>query len=68
MTPAQERYLAEIRARPGRTYNGRARRPLEALREAGLIRYEFELVPQVGSWTERFTCWPVGDGTNDQRS
>lgn len=59
MTPAQERYLAEIRERPGRSYNGRARRPLEALRKLGLITFDYELVPHIGAWTERFTCWPV---------
>ncbi len=57
LTAPQERYLAEIRAawpNPKR-YNGRARRPLEALRAAGLVTYEYELVPHIGAWTELFT-------------
>ncbi len=60
MTNAQQRYLLEIGRNPGRKYNGRARRPLEALRKKGFIRYDFELVPQPGGlMTERFTCFPI---------
>lgn len=65
LTTAQERYLAEIRAVGERAYNGRARRPVEALAAAGLIEYDFALVPHADSgggiaFTERFTCRPVG--------
>jgi hypothetical protein len=59
LTPAQERYLAEIRETPGRKYNGRARRTLTALRQAGLIRYHFDLVPGNANYSEQFTCFPV---------
>ena len=60
LTKAQERYLAEIQAKPGRRYNGHARKPLEALHAAGLIRYEFDLRPQAnGRYTEVFTCYPT---------
>ena len=59
LTVAQARYLAEIRAAGVKRYNGRARRPLEALKRAGLIEYEYDLVPQArGKWTESFVARP----------
>jgi hypothetical protein len=66
LTKPQKRYLAEIREQPGRAYNGRARRTLEALEEAGLIEYDFDLIPHADSgsgveFTERFTCHPRRD-------
>jgi hypothetical protein len=63
MTTAQQRYLEEIREAGTRTYNGRARRPVEALAALGLIGYRYEQVPQSKGngieVTERFVCWPV---------
>lgn len=60
LTPAQGRYLVEIRRNGERKYNGRARRPLEALRDAGLIEYDYTLVPvQNGRFTELFIARPV---------
>lgn len=64
LTPAQARYLDEIRAAGERSYNGRARNPIETLRSHGLIEYDFELVPHADSgsgisFTERYTCRPV---------
>jgi hypothetical protein len=65
LTPAQARYLAEVRAAgpAGRRYNGRARKPLKALQAAGLVRLEFDLVPQLwGRYSELFVAtavdWP----------
>lgn len=63
LTPAQSRYLREIQEAGERSYNGRARRPLEALRAAGLIEYDFELVPvNRYGFAERFTCRPLNPG------
>lgn len=65
LTKAQQRYLDEIRAKPGKVYNGRGRKPLTALRDAGLITYDFTLVPHANihgsgmSFTEEFTCFPT---------
>lgn len=59
VTTAQERYLAEIREAGERSYNGRARKPLEALRQMGYIEYDFTLVPQMNMrFTEQFTARP----------
>ncbi len=65
LTAPQARYLAEIREAGERSYNGRARRPLEALERAGLIEYDYALVPRasgsglIGELTERFTARPA---------
>lgn len=60
LTAAQARYLDEIRVAGVRAYNGRARKPVEALARLGLITYEYELVPHWnGRYTERYTCRPV---------
>src|SRR2546423_2630637 len=61
LTPAQSRYLREIQEAGQRSYNGRARKPLEALRIVGLIEYDFDLVSSgaYGQMTERFTCRPL---------
>jgi len=40
LTRAQRRVLAEVRAHGERTYNGRARKPIEALERAGLVDAE----------------------------
>lgn len=45
LTPAQERYLAEIRQAGVKTYNGRARRPIQALEAAGLISVDWDMRP-----------------------
>jgi hypothetical protein len=49
LTPAQWRYLDEIReaGEKGRTYNGRATRPIEALEQAGLVEVDWDMIPQV---------------------
>jgi hypothetical protein len=46
LTDAQRAYLAEIRAARSRTYNGRARRPLEALAARGLVTLTCYMLPQ----------------------
>lgn len=62
LTDPQIRVLLQIRAQPGRTYNGRARRTLDKLAVAGLIEFDYELVPhEIGTWGERFICRPKGD-------
>lgn len=43
LTVAQARYLSEIREAGEKRYNGRARRPLEALRQLGLIEWDFDV-------------------------
>lgn len=66
LTPSQQRILVAIRmaGREGKVYNDRARRPLEALEAAGLIRVEWDYRPQVsGSGIElvgHHTCYPLG--------
>jgi hypothetical protein len=42
LTPAQQRYLDEIETAGERRYNGRARRTVEALRDAGLIEFDYD--------------------------
>jgi len=58
VTGPQERMLKEVRAAGTRTYNGRARRTVTALEEAGLVEVEYDLVPHAKgngiSFTERF--------------
>jgi hypothetical protein len=48
LTAPQRRYLGEIRAagRAGKTYNGRARRVLDALVAHGLISYTYSMSPR----------------------
>jgi hypothetical protein len=46
LTKAQQRYLEEIRQAGVKTYNDRARRPLEALEQAGLITVEWDMRAQ----------------------
>lgn len=66
LTIAQQRYLAEIRAAGEKRYNGRARKPLEALRAAGLVEYDFELTPHPGGLhTELFTVRPTNEEETD---
>lgn len=62
LTAPQRRMLAEVAASPnGKSYNGRARRSVEALKAQGLVTSEFELVPHVRpygpgcDYTERYT-------------
>lgn len=56
LTPAQERYLAEIRESGEKTYNGRAYRNLVALEDAGLIKVEWFVVR---GDAERHTARPL---------
>lgn len=59
LTSAQRRYLAEIIERPGRRYNGRAIRSLEALEQRDLITADYDLViHHDGSTVWRIQCWP----------
>lgn len=64
LTPAQARYLAEIRRDGKRTYNGRALRPLERLCALGLITIEYDHRPQSKGngveWTQRLTARSTG--------
>lgn len=46
LTPAQQRYLAEIRAAGRKVYNGRARRPIKALETAGLVNVDWDMRAQ----------------------
>jgi len=62
LTDPQRRYLAAIIDKPGRGYNGRARRTVEALAVAGLITYEHELLPSSGTWSERYACTATDAG------
>jgi hypothetical protein len=45
MTEAQQRILAEVASGP-RTYNGRARKPIEALERLGLVQVDWDMRPQ----------------------
>ena len=67
LTSAQKRYLREIReadreGRPPKVYNGRARRTIEALEEAGLVEADWDMIPQAKGngmeLVERITVWP----------
>lgn len=55
--------LDEVRAAGTRSYNGRARRSVEALERAGLVTYEYDLIPHATgngiSFTERFIVTAV---------
>jgi hypothetical protein len=67
LTDPQRRMLQEVRDAGTRSYNGRARRTLEALEQAGLVEYDYELVPHAdGVYTERFTVTPVEGATADK--
>lgn len=54
LTPAQELMLADVRQYGVRTYNGRARLVVEALKLRDLVTVEYDLNP------EKFTVRPVG--------
>jgi hypothetical protein len=68
LTEPQERLLDRIvmhcgHRSDGLRQNGRARRTIVALREAGFVDYEFELVPHAdGRFTELFRVTPTADG------
>lgn len=46
LTKAQERMLAEVRESGKRVYNGRARRTVKALEDAGLVNVDWDMRPQ----------------------
>lgn len=46
LTPAQERYLAEVRQAGRKVYNGRAQRPIRALEAAGLVDVDWDMRAQ----------------------
>lgn len=58
LTKPQQRLLDRVRLAGELRQNGRARRTVEALAAAGLVEYDFELVPQARgsgvSFTEGF--------------
>lgn len=63
LTGPQKRYLLAIVEAGTKTYNGRARKPGEALEAAGLVSYEYDLIPHViGRWTERYVVAPTERG------
>jgi hypothetical protein len=66
LTAPQRRYLAEIREAGTRTYNGRARRTLETLQDAGLIEVEYDQRAQSKGngieLAERFICTATEQG------
>jgi hypothetical protein len=56
LTGPQEALLARVRAEGVVVQNGRARRTVTALRDAGLVTYEYDVVPAGdGRHGERFT-------------
>jgi hypothetical protein len=63
LTKPQQRLLAAVRASGERTYNGRVRKTVEALKRAGLVTFEYDLIPQVKGngieFAERFIVRPV---------
>ena len=65
LTKPQQRMLEEVRRDGTRRYNGRARSRVEALAHAGLVTYEYDLLPQVKgngtAFTELFVVRPVKD-------
>ena len=73
LTDAQQRYLGEIRAAGEKTYDGRARRSLNALISAGLIEanVDYACNPIPGEWStpdlcQRITCRAAaGDGPGE---
>lgn len=53
--------LAEVRAAGSRRYNGRARSRVEALARAGLVAYDFGIIPHgLGDYTQLYVVWPAG--------
>jgi hypothetical protein len=46
LTVAQHRILTEVRATGSRVYNGRARRSIQALEDAGLVTATYDMIPQ----------------------
>ncbi len=56
LTPTQKIYLAEIREAGTRSYDGRAKRPLIALEEAGLIRCRYENQRYTGRGKDRYVA------------
>lgn len=46
LTPAQHRILMEVRNAGSKVYNGRARRPIEALERHGLVHVQWDMRAQ----------------------
>jgi hypothetical protein len=63
LTPAQQRYLTEIRASGKKVYNGRARIVINTLERAGLVTADWEMrFATKGNGTQpywRITVWPI---------
>jgi hypothetical protein len=63
MTHAQRRYLAEIVSTPGKVFNGRAFRTLQALETLGLIEVDWAIDPRSdGRHVWRLTTSPTDAG------
>jgi len=66
LTKPQRRYLAAIIKAGTKQYNGRARKPLEVLEAAGLVEYDYDLIPHVKGngiqYTESFTVRATSAG------
>ena len=64
LTGPQRELLARVEATGEVRQNGRARRTVEALEAAGLIEYDYDLVPHADgcgiSFTELFIIRPKG--------
>lgn len=62
LTVAQTKMLERVRKAGVLLQNGRARKTIEALERAGLVEYDYELVPHWdGRYTELFTVRPAKD-------
>lgn len=60
LTPVQARMLDEVRQAGQRIYNGRARRTVKALEDAGLVAVDWDLILHGnGRATERVTVTPA---------
>lgn len=59
LTPAQSRYLKEIRDAGEKTYNGRAMRVIEALDRLNLVTAHYDLRPNCGSWSWVIKVRPI---------
>lgn len=62
LTDPQARMLVETVETGEKRLNGRARRTVEALTAAGLVEFDYDLVPHVGKWSELFIVHPTDAG------
>ena len=70
LTGPQRALLARVRAEGVVVLNGRARRTVQALRDAGLVAVSFDLVPHASGsgigFTEEFTLRPLDNHPVDE--